>query len=152
MAFTRFSSDRAVLEKRLAESTFTGIYHLTTPGNGLKMPFIDDPHIRLQKWGANLQTNGLNIENELRGTTRLLKSDYQVYNKNPIETSKKLYDTSTFYVDESRASCPAWLFRDKTQYRPQILDKNPQYNVFYSFENNQATRMLEKDYYALKQL
>jgi hypothetical protein len=90
MAFTRFSSDRAVLEKRLAESTFTGIYHLTTPGNGLKMPFIDDPHIRLQKWGANLQTNGLNIENELRGTTRLLKSDYQIYNKNPIETSKKI--------------------------------------------------------------
>jgi len=152
MAFTRFSSDRAVLEKRLAESTFTGIYHLTTPGNGLKMPFIDDPHIRLQKWGANLQTNGLNIENELRGTTRLLKSDYQIYNKNPIETSKKMYDTSTFYIDESRASCPAWTFRDKTQYRPQILDKNPQYNVFYSFENNQATRMLEKDYYALKQL
>jgi hypothetical protein len=24
--------------------------------------------------------------------------------------------------------------------------------VFYSFDNNQATRMLEKDYYALKQL
>ena len=152
MAFTRFSSDQAVLEKRLAESTFTGIYHLNTPGNGLKMPFIDDPHIRLQKWGANLQTNGLTIENELRGATRLLKSDYQLYNKTPIETSKKFYDNSTFYIDESRASCPAWLFRDKTQYRPHILDKNPQYNVFYSFENNQATRMLEKDYYALKQL
>ena len=149
MAFTRFSNDRDVLEKRLAESTFTGIYNLTTPGNGLNMPFIDDPHIRLQKWGANLQTNGINVENELRGTTRLLTSDYHLYNKN-IDSSKKFYNNSTFYIDESRASCPAWTFRDKTQHRPHILDKNPQYNLFLSFENNQATRMLEKDYYALK--
>jgi hypothetical protein len=37
-----------------------------------------------------------------------------------------------------------------TQHRPQILDKNPQYNVFLNFENNQATRILEKDYYSLK--
>ena len=59
MAFTRFSSDRDVLEKKLCESTFTGLYHLNTPGNGLQMPFVDDPHVRLQKWGANLYTNGV---------------------------------------------------------------------------------------------
>jgi hypothetical protein len=150
MAFTRFSSDKDVLEKRLAESTFTGIYNLNTPGNGLNMPFVDDPHIRLQKWGANLQTKGIDIENELRGATRILKSDCQMYKK--PQSSRNTYDSSTFYIDESRASCPAWLFRDKTQYRPQVLDKNPQYNLFLSFENNQATRMLEKDYYALKQI
>lgn len=150
MAFTRFSSDRAVIEKKLDESTFSGIYQLNTPGNGLNVPYIDDPNIRLQKWGANLQSNSFNVENELRGATRKLSSDYQLYNKSPLNSYSKNYSDGHFYVDESRASCPAWLFRDMTQYRPQILDKNPQYNVFLSFENNQATRILEKDYFSLK--
>ena len=150
MAFTRFSSDKDVIEKKLCESTFSGIYQLNTPGNGVNMPYIDDTHIRLQKWGANLQSRSFNVENELRGTTRKLKSDYQLYNKSPIDSNKKQYSDKTFYVDESRASCPAWLFRDLTQHRPQLLDKNPQYNVFLSFENNQATRILEKDYYSIK--
>jgi hypothetical protein len=150
MAFTRFSSDRAVIEKRLCESTFSGIYNLNTPGNGLNMPYIDDPHIRLQKWGANLQSRSFNIENELRGATRKLTSDHQLYNKKPIDSYVNNYSNGTFHVDESRASCPAWLFRDVTQHRPQLLDKNPQYNVFLNFENNQATRILEKDYYSLK--
>jgi len=51
MAFTRFSNDIALQQKRLEESTFTGIYHLNTPGNGLDNPYINDVHIRLQKWG-----------------------------------------------------------------------------------------------------
>jgi hypothetical protein len=152
MAFTRFSNDRDVLEKKLCESTFSGLYHLNTPGNGLNMPFVEDPHIRLQKWGANLYSNGTDIENELRCSTRKLSSDYQVYNKKLVPGLQKYYNNSTFYIDESRASCPAWLFRDTTQHRPNILDKNPQYNIFLSFENNQATRMLEKDYYTLKNL
>lgn len=150
MAFTRFSSDKDVIQKRLCEATFSGIYQLNTPGNGLNMPYIDDTHIRLQKWGANLQARSFNVENELRGATRKLGSDYQLYNKKPIDSSTKNYSDGSFYVDESRASCPAWLFRDMTQHRAHILDKNPQYNVFLSFENNQATRILEKDYYTLK--
>jgi hypothetical protein len=152
MAFTRFSSDKDVIQKKLCESTFSGIYHLNTPGNGLNVPYIDDTHIRLQKWGANLHERSFNVENELRGATRKLSSDYQVYNKKPIESYKKIYNDKSFQVDESRASCPAWLFRDMTQHRPHILDKNPQYNLFFSFDNNQSTRMLEKDYYTLKQL
>ena len=151
MAFTRFSSDKDVIQKKLCESTFSGIYHLNTPGNGLNVPYIDDTHIRLQKWGANLHERSFNVENELRGATRKLSSDYQVYNKKPIESYSKSYDSVSFKVDESRESCPAWLFRDMTQHRPHILDKNPQYNLFLSFENNQSTRMLEKDYYTLKQ-
>ena len=151
MAFTRFSSDKDVIQKKLCESTFSGIYHLNTPGNGLNVPYIDDSHIRLQKWGGNLQERSFNVENEFRGATRKLSSDYQVYNKKPIVSYSKSYDSVSFKVDESRASCPAWLFRDMTQHRPHILDKNPQYNLFLSFENNQSTRMLEKDYYTLKQ-
>ena len=130
MAFTRFKDDPARVNKYLEETTSVGKYHLNTPGNGLNMPFVEDPHIRLQKWGANLYSNGTDIENELRCSTRKLSSDYQVYNKKLVPGLQKYYNNSTFYIDESRASCPAWLFRDKTQYRPQILDKNPQYKDY----------------------
>ena len=150
MAFTRFSNDRDVIQKRLCESTFTGIYALNTPGNGLDMPYMNDPNIRLQKWGGNMLTNTLNIENDLRGTIRKLKSDCQPYNKFAPITSKKVYSSSSFLIDESRASCPAWTFRDATQYRENILPIDPQMNVAMPFENNQTTRFLEKDYYTLK--
>jgi hypothetical protein len=150
MAFTRFSNDRDVIQKRLSESTFTGIYALNTPGNGLHMPYVNDPSIRLQKWGANMHTNTLNIENDLRGTTRKLTSDCQTYTNFAPITSKKNYESSSFLIDETRASCPAWLFRDSSQYRANILPIDPQMNVEMPFENNQTTRFLEKDYYTLK--
>ena len=70
MAFTRFSSDKDVIQKRLCEATFSGIYQLNTPGNGLNMPYIDDTHIRLQKWGANLQARSFNVEIKLPSNSR----------------------------------------------------------------------------------
>jgi hypothetical protein len=152
MAFTRFSSDPDVINKRLVESTFNGVYHMNVPGNGLNNPYIDDTHIRLQKWGANLRTNTLDIENDLRGTNRKLGSDYQNYLKTSALSSSnaKSFSTNSFLTDETRASCPAWLFRDVQQYSPKFLPINPQLNVAMSFENNQATRNLEKDYYLKK--
>ena len=152
MAFTRFSSDPDVINKRLVESTFNGVYNMNVPGNGLDNPFIDDTHIRLQKWGANLRTNTLDIENDLRGTNRKLGSDYQNYLKTSAlnKSSPNSFSTKSFLTDETRASCPAWLFRDLQQYSPKYLQINPQLNVAMSFENNQATRNLEKDYYLKK--
>ena len=152
MAFTRFSSDPDVINKRLVESTFNGVYHMNVPGNGLNNPYIDDTHIRLQKWGANLRTNTLDIENDLRGTNRKLGSDYQNYMKTSalIKSNSNSFPTNSFLTDETRASCPAWLFRDLTQHSPNYLHINPQLNVAMSFENNQATRNLEKDYYLKK--
>jgi hypothetical protein len=150
MAFTRFSSDPDVINKRLVESTFNGVYNMNVPGNGLNNSYIDDAHIRLQKWGANLRTNTLDIENDLRGTNRKLGSDYQNYLKTSAVSSSKTFPIKSFDTDETRASCPAWLFRDLQQYSPNYLQINPQLNVAMSFENNQATRNLEKDYYLKK--
>ena len=82
--------------------------------------------------------------------TRKLGSDFQIYTKTAASTSEKKYPTNEFLIDETRASCPAWLFRDVNQQRPQFLPINPQYNVAMPFENNQDTRFLEKDYYTLK--
>ena len=152
MAFTRFSSDPDVINKRLVESTFNGVYHMNVPGNGLNNHYIDDTHIRLQKWGANLRTNTLDIENDLRGTNRKLGSDYQNYMKTSalLKSNTNTFSTKSFLTDETRASCPAWLFRDLTQHSPNYLHINPQLNVDMSFENNQSTRNLEKDYYLKK--
>ena len=145
MAFTRFHDDPARIEKSLLESTFSGIYHLNTPSNGCHMPFIADPHVRMQKWGANLQTNSLKIENELRGMNRNLSRDSVAYRQPP--TQSKTYPVQKFGTDETRTSNPAWLYRDKPQAQYAILPLDPQANVFIPFNNNTPSRMLEKDYY-----
>ena len=145
MAFTRFHDDPARIQKSLIESTYSGIYHLNTPGNGLNLPYVNDVHVRLQKWGGNLQTNSLGVEDELRGLNRKLGRDSHQYTH--PNTNSKSYISTTFNVDETRASHPVWLYRDRHQDRFMYLPINPQDNIFYKFENNCPTRMLEKDYY-----
>ena len=143
MAFTRFHDDSDRISRKLSESTQVGIYHLNTPGNGMANPYIDDIHIRLQKWGANLQTNGFEVSEALR--PQLLTRDAVPYKK-PY-TKSKTYGTNTFEIDESRTSLPAWTFREKPQAQYAFLPLNPQANLFLKFDNNTPTRMLEKDYY-----
>jgi hypothetical protein len=143
MAFTRFHDDPARIEKSLLESTFTGIYHLNTPGNG-KSVFVETPHIRMQGGGSNLQTNPFEVNESLRRNKSLVK--YDQFCTKP-ETQKREYSSLGFGVDESRTSLPAWTFRDKQQYRPNHLFMDPQKNIWYKFDNNCPTRMLEKDHY-----
>jgi hypothetical protein len=147
MAFTRFSSDYALQKKKLEESTFSGIYHLNTPGNGLDNPYIKDVHIRLQKWGANLHSNSTDIESQLRTMNIPLGRDVLNYTKVEPPHDPMVYKDKTFYVDESRASLPAWKFRTKQQYRSDYVPLNPQDNIFIPFKHNLSTRILEKDYY-----
>jgi len=147
MAFTRFSSDIDVQDKQLEESVFTGIYHLNTPGNGVNNPYIDDVHIRLQKWGANLHTSSCNIESQLRGMNIPLGRDNISYKDvEPIHHEEE-YSTENFLIDESRTIDPAWKYRETEQQHYAYLPLNPQANLFIPFQNNLNTRMLEKDYY-----
>jgi hypothetical protein len=152
MAFTRFKDDPDRVKKYLQESTSVGKYHLNTPGNGLANPYIDDCHIILQKWGANLQTNPLLVENELRNLNRPLTRDYITYNKVPTQMNH--FPVNSFNIDESRASLPAWLFRDKNQSRSDentLNNPNKKTSVLDTpFQNNLQTRILEKDYYTSK--
>ena len=53
MSFTRFHDDKCRMQKQMQEQTYTGRYMLNVPGNGINMPFAEDPFMRLQKWGAN---------------------------------------------------------------------------------------------------
>jgi hypothetical protein len=97
MAFTRFKDDPARVNKYLEETTSIGKYHLNTPGNGLANPYIDDCHIILQKWGANLQSNSLLVENELRNLNRPLTRDINTYRK--VDSQMYQYPSKHFNID-----------------------------------------------------
>lgn len=150
MAFTRFKDDSARVNKYLEETTSIGKYHLNTPGNGLDNPYIDDTHIILQKWGANLQSNSLLVENELRNLNRPLSRDSNTYKR--VDSQAYQYPVKNFNIDESRASLPAWTFRDKQGVRFDYPLNETQNNksMTIPFQNNLQSRILEKDFYTSK--
>ena len=75
MAFTRFKYDNCRVEKDLQEQTGPGRYMLDVPGNGTKPCFMEDPYMRMQKWGANLRTNTVNLESSLMGIGKPMTRD-----------------------------------------------------------------------------
>ena len=150
MAFTRFHDDPVRIQKQLAMSSFLGRYQLDTPGQGMDLPFMEDPQMRLQKWGANLRTNTVNLESDLRGMSRKLNRDYtntNDYVANSVPAERVNYRNSDPFVEESRASHPAWTYRDLEQTRWETPFMNPQANLEKKFHDNIQTRILEKDNY-----
>jgi hypothetical protein len=148
MAFTRFRDDPVRIQKQLEESTFTGRYRLDTPGNGLDLPFYEDPQLRLQGWGANFRNNTVNLESDLLGLTRPLNRDLvdiNDYKVNSVPTSQPYYRSSQPFVEESRASHPAWMFRDLEHSRWETPFLNPLNGLEKGFHENIQTRILEKD-------
>jgi len=148
MSFTRFRDDPVRIQKQLEESTFTGRYRLDTPGNGMDLPFIEDPQLRLQGWGANFRNNIVNLESDLLGLTRPLNRDLvdiNDYKINSVPSSQPSYRSSQPFVEESRASHPAWMFRDLEHSRWETPFLNPQNGLEKGFHDNIQTRILEKD-------
>lgn len=148
MAFTRFHDDPVRIAKRLEESTFTSRYQLDCPGPGINMAYESDPHHRLQKWGGNLQTNSINLESDLRGMTRQLNRDNieNNYKTHAVHTTAmSSYPVANPYVEESRSSHPAWMYRNVEQPRWEMPLLNPQTNLEKAFAHNIQTRILEKD-------
>jgi hypothetical protein len=153
MAFTRFHDDPCRINKQLQESTGLGRYMLNVPGNGSKPLYMDDPFIRMQKWGGNLTTNTINLESDLFGLTRNTNRDdiaTNEYRLNAVKTKKQEYETAAPSTDQSRATHPAWEYRDLEQTKWAILPLNPQENICYTFQNNLSTRILEKDIFVAK--
>lgn len=154
MAFTRFKYDNCRTKKSLQQSTDPGRWILNVPGNGDKPCYMEDPQIIPQKWGANLRTNTINLESDLRGVNRNLsrdclgKNEYQKYN---VPNQAIQYSTCTqLTTEQSRATNPAWWYRDLEQNNFEYPPLNPQVNVCIPFQSNLNTRILEKDYFTPK--
>ena len=153
MAFTRFNYDECRTKKKLQEATGPGRYALNMPGTGPTPCFFNDPQIRMQKWGANLENviNGapIDIDSDLTGRTRQL-TKYCANKQFPFKgipvTQKVEYPIcGDALTDESRATHPAWQYRALPQNREYPLFLNPQENVCMQFHNNLNTRLLERD-------
>lgn len=150
MSFTRFHDDPVRIKKQLDESTFLGRYQLNTPGPGTSMPFFEDPNVRLQHWGANLHNNTIDFESELRGLTRTLNHDLiqeNNYKTNTTPMYPNTYSNMAPFVEESRATHPAWMYRDLEQAKWETPLLDPQANLEKPFHENVQTRILEKDYF-----
>ena len=128
MSFTRFHDDPCRIAKQLEESTNQGKYIMNVPGNGLTPYYMEDPYIRLQKWGGNLSRNSVNLESDLRGLTRNLTRDH--INKNShtemgVKQQIEKYPINGYQTEQSRATHPAWLYIDAEQTKNPILFLNP---------------------------
>lgn len=145
MASTRINNDESRTINQLEQSTNPGRYMLDVPGNGLTPYYIQDPYVRIQKWGANRMTNFFDIESQLFGITQPLEKCGRV---TKIEnTSRIQYPTAPVQTEQPRASIPAWTVRDIEFFLDKdVLFMNPQENTAFAFQNNVSTRILEKDY------
>jgi hypothetical protein len=149
MANTRFNYDPCRTKKSLQQATGPSRYILNVPGNGDRPCFMADPQIIIQKWGANLQTNSINLESELLGISKKLgkdclgKDEYVNYN---VPSGRVEYPIcTTLYTEQSRAIAPAWMVRDAEQVDWYYPPLNPQENTCLPFQNNLSTRIIHKD-------
>jgi hypothetical protein len=144
MAFTRFSNDEVVLNKKLEESRFPGMYHLNCPGNGLNNPYIDDVHVRLQKWGSNLCRDTTNIDSNLKNLNTKLSKSNKNNNFNIIQNN---YPTRSFLIDDTRHSLPIHLFRELEKQRENYPQRNSDKFNENNFPTNLDSRKLQRDIY-----
>ena len=153
MSFTRFHDDPARIQKQIQESTYLARYQLGTPGQGIDLPFFEDPNIRLQGFGANVfSQNTTQLESELFGLTRPLNRDLFVlndYKKYGVTETGGLpsFSTQEPFIEESRTSHPAWMYRNMNVPRWEEPWINPLVGLEKPFQSNLQTRILEKDYY-----
>lgn len=150
MSFTRFNYDSERTAKLLQESTDPGRWTLNTPGNGMYPHYYEDPQLRIQKWGANLRSSEtghiVDISSELDGRSRVQTRYGPIHRTGrPLETKEKMYPTLKPYVDETRATHPAMLYRDLEQVRWEYPLLDPQANTCKPFYNNESTRIIQKN-------
>lgn len=145
MSFTRFNDDPCRIRKQNQESTGPGRYMLDVPGNGMKPCFIEDPFVRLQKWGANLHSNTINLESKLMGIERKAGRDCINQVKQIPQNSPLEYPSCEPFTEQPRATMPAWTARDLEQNNFTYLPLDPQEHTCIPFQNNLNTRLIERD-------
>jgi hypothetical protein len=143
MAFTRFHDDGCEVMKHLQESTDVGLYYLNVPGNGDSMPFLADPSVRLQYWGANRHRNFVEVENGLRGMNDKLSRDCK-YAPQPSYPAN--YPVEQKEVTACpRSVLPPWELRGIQTNRWDTLLEDPQTHAVVPFARDEWTHK-QRDY------
>lgn len=154
MALTSIKNEPCRVEKQLQEMTWTGRYMNDVPGPGADVCFFEDPHFRLQKWGANLRTNTINLESDLMGLSRHLNRDCVDKNQHnaaaaAAQSQPISYGSCEPTTEESRVIMPAWTLRGVEQEHWDYLLANPQNtsNLFIPTPTYENTRNTGRDAY-----
>ena len=152
MAFTRFHDDPSRISKSLQESVYSGDYYINTPGPGVLLPMQNDAQLRMQYWGANIRTNTINLESDLKGMTRTTNwhhADAQDYRRGATESQQVDYPNEAPFTEDSRASHPAWMYRDLPHDNWSFPILNPQNmaTIEPQFFMDIQTRLLQRDHY-----
>ena len=153
MAFTRDDICKMNLDRNQDNRNLN--YMLNVPGNGTTPDYFDDPQIRLQKFGANISINAVDINSNLMGVYKQLNRDHYVKNtRDPAFNDYYLRNNYPIIkeaiTDQPRATMPAWELRSLEQNNWAYLPQNPQTHTEILFENNINSRMAEKDEYGLQ--
>jgi hypothetical protein len=130
--FTRNKDTRSRINYELTQLSQNNNYTFATPGNGIDIPFIKDPHIRLQRWGANLNMNAIDIENDLLGKTRTMNRDYikkHEFSKHAVTPIYNNYKSVSIPNTHSRLDTN--LLDEK-----EIAINNPSALIFQNLPNN----------------
>lgn len=145
--FTRTKDRRDKIEYDLQVMSHNNNHTFNTPGNGTTLAYMNNPNIRLQKWGANIRTNMTEIEQDLRGLTRTLNRDvlneYE-YNKNAAISNPIAFETVSIKNENPNINENKCDIRNKClkNNRDEYLHHNPQKNI--RFIKPTSTRYVEK--------
>lgn len=153
MAFTRVYDDQERQKHKIDQDHGSLNYLINVPGNGIHPFYIDDPHIRLQKFGGNISKNIIDLDSNLKGMNMDLtkggetksggRKGNNIINNN---FNKNIYPNKFQAItDQSRTMNPAWTLRDLDKSNWAYLPKNPQDNYDMQFANNISSRIIEKD-------
>lgn len=144
---TNIRESKGRLIKETEISTFPGRYYLDTPGNGLNLPYFEDPHMRIQSSSGVRGVSGtVDWESELRGITRpLVKGDIYDYRDSKLPEMARISTYQPPISDETRSTLPAWTFREKEQDRWETPFLNPLDKAFAPFETNYNVRRQARD-------
>lgn len=129
MAHTRFSNDTARIAKQLQESTDVGRYMLNRPGWGATPHYVEDPYIRMTHWGGNVMRSPVDVASELDGRTSGLTKYGSVPPARPARKEPAAAGgpvAAAAWTHQSRATHPAWLYREVGTHRWDMPIHDPQ--------------------------
>jgi len=119
MASTRIRNDPSRQYENAIQSTHQGRYVLNTPGPGMDIPYIADPHIRLQMFGGNLHTNRIDLDSRLKGLDGVLSKGNCNQKRLDLPKSKRIKcsENNQTMTEHSRFTEPSWEINETTKAR-----------------------------------